>query len=69
MPRVLLCHDGGPRAARAQIRVLGDEGSKDAESACDDAFLKKIEATMLTQARAPRPPGPNPTLKPTPSRR
>ena len=34
--------------------MLGDEGGKDAESACDDAFLKKIEATMLTQARARR---------------
>ena len=44
--------------ARAQIRVLGDEGGKDVEGACDDAFLKKIEATMLTQARArpARPP-------------
>lgn len=32
--------------------MLGDEGSKDVEAACDDAFLKKIEATMLTQVRA-----------------
>ncbi len=53
--QMLLCRDGRLRADRAQIRVLGDEGGKDAESACDDAFLKKIEATMLTQARAPRP--------------
>ncbi len=38
-----------------QIRVLSDEGSKEAAEAgseTDDVFLKKIEATMLTQARA-----------------
>ena len=36
----------------AQIRVLGDEGGKEAaeaQSETDDVFLKKIEATMLTQ--------------------
>jgi len=34
-----------------QIRVLNDEGGKDAEaqSESDDIFLRKIEATMLTQ--------------------
>ncbi len=46
----------GPVLARcAQIRVLGDEGGKEAaeaQSETDDVFLKKIEATMLTQARA-----------------
>ena len=39
----------------AQIRVLGDEGGKEAaeaQSETDDVFLKKIEATMLTQVRA-----------------
>ena len=40
-----------PYPTHAQIRVLGDEGGKDLENACDDAFLKKIESTMLTQAR------------------
>ena len=37
-----------------QIRVLNDEESKDAEpteSETDDVFLRKIEATLLTQAR------------------
>ena len=35
-----------------QIRVLNDEESKDAEpteSETDDVFLRKIEATLLTQ--------------------
>ena len=52
------CAERVTACARAQIRVLGDEGGKDVEGACDDAFLKKIEATMLTQARArpARPP-------------
>lgn len=37
-----------------QIRVLNDEGGKDAEaqSESDDVFLRKIEATMLTQVCA-----------------
>ena len=37
-----------------QIRVLNDEESKDAEpteSETDDVFLRKIEATLLTQVR------------------
>lgn len=39
-----------------QIRVLNDEESKDAEpteSETDDVFLRKIEATLLTQVRTP----------------
>ena len=41
-----------------QIRVLGDEGGKEAaeaQSETDDVFLKKIEATMLTQVHAASP--------------
>ena len=41
-----------------QIRVLNDEESKDAEpteSETDDVFLRKIEATLLTQV-SPGPP-------------
>lgn len=36
-----------------QIRVLNDEGGKEAEaqSETDDVFLRKIEATMLSQVR------------------
>ena len=39
-----------------QIRVLNDEESKDAEpteSETDDVFLRKIEATLLTQVPIP----------------
>ena len=40
-----------------QIRVLGDEVDKGQEAAeTDDNFLKKIEATMLTQVRNRRIP-------------
>ena len=41
-----------------QIRVLNDEESKDAEpteSETDDVFLRKIEATLLTQVRPSLP--------------
>lgn len=42
----------------SQIRVLNDEGGKDAEaqSESDDVFLRKIEATMLSQVRMPQSP-------------
>ena len=41
-----------------QIRVLNDEGGKDAEaqSETDDVFLRKIEATMLSQVRMQQSP-------------
>lgn len=41
-----------PMGSVVQIRVLNDEESKDAEpteSETDDVFLRKIEATLLTQ--------------------
>lgn len=43
-----------------QIRVLNDEESKDAEpteSETDDVFLRKIEATLLTQVEPSLPSG------------
>ncbi|KAK9843436.1 hypothetical protein WJX81_002541 [Elliptochloris bilobata] len=52
-----LFNDDNAEKLILRIRVLGDEGVKDAESACDDAFLKKIEATMLTQVALQGIPG------------
>ena len=38
-----------PPPPLSQIRILGDEGDKDAAADHDDAFLKRVEGTMLSQ--------------------
>ena len=48
----MTAHVDAQHGGCSQIRVLGDEGGKEAveaQSETDDVFLKKIEATMLTQ--------------------